>query len=217
MYSAIILAAGSGERAGLGFNKVLFHVHNQEILNYSVDFFNKDIDCKELILVVSQPDLEHMEQEYSRITTKIVIGGVTRQESVYKALQVVTNDYVLIHDGARPFIPVATVKALKIGLKDHYSITPGIRAKDTIKVIEDNFVVKTLNRDVLFRVQTPQAFHTSKIIEAHKMALKNNYNGTDDTVLIEKYLNLKTFIVEGDYRNIKLTTKDDLLFLEVIL
>ena len=166
MYSAIILAAGSGERAGLGFNKVLFHVHNQEILKYSIDFFNNDNDCKELILVVAQPDIDHMKNEYSSITTKIVIGGLTRQESVYKALQVVDNDYVLIHDGARPFIPAATVEALKNSLKDHYSITPGIRAKDTIKVIEDDFVVKTLNRDVLFRVQTPQAFHTSKSFKA---------------------------------------------------
>lgn len=217
MYSVIILAAGSGERAGLGFNKVLFHVHNQEILKYSVDYFNKEDDCSQIILVVSEADLSHMEKEYSQTTSNIVIGGETRQKSVCNALQTVEKEYVLIHDGARPFIPDDTIKQLKENIIDNISVTPGISAKDTIKEVVDGFVTKTLDRDLLFRIQTPQAFHTSKIIEAHKLAKEDNFTGTDDTLLIEKYLNEKTYIIKGDYRNIKLTTKDDLLFLEVIL
>lgn len=217
MYSAIILAAGSGERAGLGFNKVLFHIHGKEILEYSVNYFNDDDECEEVILVVSKADFKHMLGEYVQTTTKIVVGGKSRQESVYKALKSVSNKYVLIHDGARPFIPKSTVEELKTALKEHSSITPGIRAKDTIKEVDGGYVQKTLNRDVLIRVQTPQAFHTKLIIKAHEMALKDGYTATDDTVLIEKYVDTKTYVVPGDYRNIKLTTKDDLLFLEVIL
>ena len=109
MYSVIILAAGSGERAGLGFNKVLFHVHNQEILKYSIDYFNKEADCSQIILVVSEADLSHMQKEYSQTTSNIVIGGETRQKSVCNALQTVEKEYVLIHDGARPFLESETL------------------------------------------------------------------------------------------------------------
>lgn len=217
MYSVIILAAGSGERVGLGFNKVLFQVNDQEILKYSIDFFNKDIDCSQVVLVVSKEDLSHMEKEYKDITSNIVLGGSTRQESVSNALNIVEKEYVFIHDGARPYIPMATIVQLKENIGKHISLTPGISAKDTIKEVIDGYVTKTLDRTLLFRIQTPQAFHTKCILKAHQLAKEDSFIATDDTMLIEKYLNERTFIVQGDYRNIKITTKDDLLFLEVIL
>jgi len=217
MYSAIILGAGSGKRLNLGFNKVLFKLKDKEVISYSIDFFKKDNDCKEIILVVSDVDFRYMIDKYQNDVDAIVIGGEERQNSVYNALKKVNEEYVLIHDGARPFIPLEAVEELKKALPSHKSLTLAVSVKDTIKDVENGYVISTLKRERLVNTQTPQAFHTKEILSAHKRAIEESFLATDDTMLLDKYYNIKTKVVNGDYRNIKLTTKDDLVFLEVIM
>jgi len=216
-YSVIVLAAGNGARSGLEFNKVLYEINGKKILDYSVEFFLEDNNCKQIVLVAAENEIDSVSKLYKNSRIDVVIGGSTRQESVRKALEFVQCEYVLVHDGARPFIPKESVKQLLLGLEDNDSVTLGVKAKDTIQEIEGNRIVRTLERDRLILTQTPQGFLKDKLIRAHNLALKNDFMGTDDTVLLDEFLKIKALYIEGDYRNIKFTTIDDIELLEVIL
>lgn len=216
-YSAIILAAGSGKRSGLEFNKILYEINGKKIIDYSLNFFQNALDCTQIILVAAKGEIDSFSRMFQNQKIEVVVGGETRQESVRLALDYVNNDYVLIHDGARPFIPKDGVKKLLLGLEENDSATLGVKAKDTIQEIEGNRIVRTLDRDRLILTQTPQGFMKDKLVRAHNLALKHEFVGTDDTVLLDEFLKIKALFVEGDYRNIKFTTIEDIEFLEVVL
>ncbi|MBN2605242.1 MAG: 2-C-methyl-D-erythritol 4-phosphate cytidylyltransferase [Bacilli bacterium] len=216
-YSAIILAAGSGKRSGLEFNKILYEINGKKIIDYSLDFFQTDADCVQVILVSSRQEIDSFSRMFQNEKIEVVVGGETRQESVRLALEYVQNDVVLVHDGARPFIPREGVNKLLLGLEENDSVTLGVKAKDTIQEIEGNRIVRTLDRDRLILTQTPQGFKKDKLLRAHNLAFKHEFEGTDDTVLLDEFLKIKALFVEGDYRNIKFTTIEDIEFLEVIL
>ena len=215
--TAIILAAGSGKRTGLKYNKVIYEINGKKMIDYSIDKFNEFPVINEIILVVSQDELDYFISRYDKKVDNIVVGGQERQDSVYNALTMAKNDHVLIHDGARPFIPDYSIKELLDLMKHEKSLTLAVKVKDTIQRVKNNKAVETLNRDELYAVQTPQGFHKETIVKAHELAKKDNFKGTDDTMLVEKYLHIPAHIVKGDYRNLKLTTLDDIKLLEVIL
>ena len=216
-YSAIILAAGNSSRMGLKINKTLFTINGQRVIDYSLKFFKNEPYCSEIILVVSKRELLNFTHYYKNTNIKVVVGGLHRQESVYNALKIAVSDYVLIHDGARPFIIKRSIDDIITNLENYSSITLGVKVKDTIQETLGNRVVRTLDRNKLISTQTPQGFKKDTLLKAHKLAISDGYKGTDDTVLLEKYLDIQAFVVEGDYRNIKLTTQDDIYLLEVIL
>lgn len=215
--SAIILAAGSGKRTGLKFNKVLYEIKGKRVLDFALDSLKTYREVAEIILVVSNDEYNQFKKDYKDLVDLIVVGGAERQESVYKALNKAKYDTVLIHDGARPFIPNRSMREIISKLQDEPSITLGVPVKDTIQEVAGNRVVKTLNRASLIAVQTPQAFKKDILLQAHEFAKKDQFLGTDDTVLVEKYMKISAFVVQGDYRNLKLTTLDDIKLLEVIL
>ena len=216
-YSAIILAAGSGLRTGLNSNKILIQINGRCVVDYSLKFFQNDPNCSEVILVVSKRDFKDLSAKYTDSITKVIIGGLYRQDSVYNALKIANNEYVMIHDGARPFILKSNVDDIFDHFEDYPSITLGVKVKDTVQQIQGNRVVKTLDRNSLILTQTPQGFEKNALIKAHELAKKDTYYGTDDTILVERYLGIMAYVVEGDYRNIKLTTLDDVDILEVVL
>ncbi len=216
-YSAIILAAGSGKRTGLKLNKTLYKINKKSVIEYSLDFFKNDINCVDIILVVSNVDYDYCLNNFNGEKIKIILGGSTRRDSVRLALSSAITEYVLVHDGARPYIKKDFVDKILISLKYNDSVTLGVKVKETIQEIDGNCVVKTLDRNKLIVTQTPQGFNKNLLIEAHDMALKKGYYGTDDTILLEKFLNINAVFILGDYRNIKLTTEDDIKLLEVIL
>ena len=117
-YSAIVLAAGSGSRTGLGFNKVLLEINEKKVLDYSLDIFIKDNKCTEIILVVSKNEYDYFSEAYIDVIDKFIIGGSERQYSVFNALNEVSNEYVLIHDGARPYIKSSTINEICSVLKN---------------------------------------------------------------------------------------------------
>ena len=216
-YTAIILAAGSGIRTGLDINKVLVEINGKRVLDYSIEFFKKSKVCKEIVLVCSESDYNYIYSTYSEVVNTIITGGITRQQSVYKGLNKATYSYVLVHDSARPYINKGCIDELVDNLLETKATTLAVFAKDTIVKVSGNRLGKPLNRNELLIIQTPQAFSRDLLLEAHEKAIKAGYIGTDDTSLVAKFTNVTPAYVIGDYRSIKLTTKDDIEILKVIL
>ena len=144
-------------------------------------------------------------QNISKI--EYVVGGVTRQESVYNGLKYVNSDYVLIHDGARPNYSMKLVNNILEKLETYNAVIPALKVVDTIKEVKNNIVVKTINREVLRSVQTPQGFKTSLIVKVHELAQNNEY--TDDSSMVENLSNEIVYVVDGEKNNYKYTERED--------
>lgn len=210
-YSALIVAAGSGSRMGLGFNKVYAKLNDGEmILEKTIHVFLQDPDCDQVI-VVTDP-LEFRVRMKKRFPGKLVIctGGKTRQESVNSGLQAVLGNVVMIHDGARPYVSQKNLDDLKKTMETEQAALLMVPCKDTIKRVENGYVVETLERSSLAAAQTPQVFQTELILDCMKKAMAEGYTGTDDASLVEKYSDVKVKVVEGSYENIKITTPSDI-------
>lgn len=206
-YQAILLAAGNSSRSTLPYNKVLYLIDNKPIIYLSASNFINDDRCNNIFLVCKENEIETFKKVFKDIKKiKYVIGGKTRQESVYNALKQIDEKYVLIHDGARPHFSEKLLNNILNELINHNAVIPTIKVVDTLKIVKDNKVVKTLNREEIVRVQTPQGFETSLIKKAHNVVNRNDY--TDDSSMIEE-LNEDVFVVEGETTNIKFTIKED--------
>ncbi len=216
-FTAIILAAGSGSRVGFDYNKVLHEIKGKIILDYSIEFFQKYPSCKEIVLVCSDHDFNFVFDRYRSVADHIIIGGETRQNSVYKGLNKAMNDIVLVHDSARPFINSACIDALCDDLESSKATTLAVPVTDTIVRKSGNRLTKTLDRNELIALQTPQGFDRHLLLEVHRKAMKSKYDATDDTDLVRRFSDVMPSYVMGDYRSMKLTTKDDIALLEVIL
>lgn len=223
-YIAIIPAAGQGKRMGAGMNKQFLHVAGEPIIVHTLRFFEEDDLCEEVVLVVNKEERETMLELVKTFRLQkvqaIVNGGRERQQSVYNGIVYVSekkkDGIVLIHDGARPFVTKTMVEALVKKVLQSEAATVAVPVKDTIKRVENNKVVETLKRESLWAIQTPQAFKLSLIKKAHEQAEEEGVLGTDDASLVER-LGVSVCITEGDYRNIKLTTPEDLIFAEAIM
>ena len=206
-YQAILLAAGNSSRSALPYNKVLHLIGDKPIIYLSASNFINDERCNKILLVCKEEEINTFKEVFVGIDKiEYVIGGNTRQESVNNALTHIDSDYVLIHDGARPYYSSNLLNEIVDKLNDHNAVIPAIKVIDTLKVVKVNKVVKTLNREEVVRVQTPQGFKTSLIKTAHNKAIKNTY--TDDSSMVEE-LNEEVFVVEGETTNIKFTIKED--------
>ncbi|KUP04600.1 2-C-methyl-D-erythritol 4-phosphate cytidylyltransferase [Bacillus coahuilensis m2-6] len=220
MYDVVLLAAGKGKRMGANQNKMLLLLQGSPILIHSLHLFEQDPACKGIILVIHPDEQMIMEELLRQHKVKkikaIVHGGNERQDSVYNGLQAVTEDIVLIHDGARPFVTGEIVSTLVNVSRQTGAAIPAVPVKDTIKKVLHHQVQQTIERSSLWSVQTPQAFRVSVIQTAHEKAREYGWMGTDDASLLE-YLDVQVDIVESDYDNIKITTPEDLYFAEAIL
>ena len=207
-YQAIVLGAGNSTRSGLLYNKVLFELNNIPIIYLSTKNFIQDTSCSKIFLVCKENDMKQMKEIFKNVEKiEFVIGGNTRQESVHNALRLVESEYVLIHDGARPYFTPILLNRLIAKLKEYDAVIPVWTMTDTIKVVKNNIVVKTLKREELKRIQTPQAFKTKVIKEAHLLAKNNNY--TDDASIVEDTTEATIYAIDGEYTNIKFTFKED--------
>ena len=205
-YAAVIVAAGSGSRMHLGYNKVFYMLDEKDrVIDRSIRLFQMDEDCEEIIVVLSHDELDTALPE-GIIKAE---GGKTRAESVYHGVQKVHSPYVLIHDGARPFLKQETVDLLKKKLTEADACFPGIKEKDTLKEVRDG-KVRTVDREYIYHAQTPQAFKTALILECLKKVMENNDSVTDDIQAVELYGDTEVAVVEGDENNYKLTVVYDL-------
>lgn len=216
-YTAVTAAAGKGTRSGLDFNKVLYPLKNgKTLLELSLDLFESDPQCRAVKITCSEDDrsvFEEIIRSYPKAA--LVQGGSTRQASVLNALNQVQTEFVLIHDGARPFADHALLERIKTALQNHDAVIPVIPCVDTIKQIDENgFVIQTLPRNMLGSVQTPQGFRTELLKKANETALTAGYTGTDDASLVEFAGLGPVYTVKGDPANRKVTNPDDLRHLD---
>ena len=210
-YSVIIVANGIGSRMNLGYNKAYLKLDDDRtILRHSMDLFMNDEECKEIIVVTSADDFYASWKEFWSGNILIARGGKTRQESVYNGLFVAREDYVLVHDAARPYLELEDLEALKEALKNNDGAVLCVPCKDTIKKVSDTYIEETYKREELYQAQTPQGFKRELLLECFNKAIEDNYVGTDDSSLVEKYSNTKVKLVVGSYNNIKITTEEDL-------
>ncbi|MFQ9668342.1 2-C-methyl-D-erythritol 4-phosphate cytidylyltransferase [Thomasclavelia spiroformis] len=209
-YSAIVLCAGKGSRSGLTYNKMLYRFKNKTVYEMTMEIFLNDERCKQIVVVTKEEELDDLKKLISSKKIDYVFGGKERQDSVYNGLQVVKEDYVLIHDGARPYLKKENIDDILECLNKNDACLLVVPVKDTIKVCIDGNILKTLPREQLVQAQTPQAFKTELIKRCYQKGKDKNYIATDDASLVEYFENIEVKAVLGSYSNIKITTPDDL-------
>ncbi|MCI0468930.1 MAG: 2-C-methyl-D-erythritol 4-phosphate cytidylyltransferase [Nitrospirae bacterium] len=237
MAIAIVPAAGIGARFGKGRNKTFYTLLGKPVVIWPLETLQEIKEITEIIPVVREGDMklmaEYIEKYNIKKIKKVVAGGRERQDSVYNGIREADSEIplILIHDGVRPFIEKTIIKS---ALRELLSSPPrdcpkiscdgiavGVPVKDTIKETAslDNkeiFAVRTLDRNMLWAIQTPQIFYADSIRDAHEKAAAEKFYATDDAALIERYGG-KVKLVMGSYRNIKITTPEDIYIAEGLM
>ncbi|MFT5370342.1 MAG: 2-C-methyl-D-erythritol 4-phosphate cytidylyltransferase, partial [Candidatus Latescibacterota bacterium] len=212
MNYAIVLAAGSGKRMGTQTPKQFLALAGKPVLAWTLDAFEK-ANCVDAVVLVTAADQVMVCRELfvSGKVVDVVAGGAERQDSVARGLAAVPElaDVVAVHDGARAFVTPEDIDAVVRAAQTHGAAVLGTPVTDTIKRVDGDRVVETLDRSVLRGVQTPQAFRADVIRQAHDEAKKTGYLGTDDTALVEQ-MGAPVVVVQGRADNVKITTPDDL-------
>jgi len=215
---AIIVAAGAGSRFGGVMPKQFLQLGGFPVLSHSLLAFEKKDCIAEIILVVSADYLEQAAKLSTPKVSNIIAGSNCRQQSVYNALQLLENKgfdgIILVHDGARPFVDSAVLDAVIAAAKEYAAATVATPVTDTIKLATEGIIDKTLPKEQLFAVQTPQAFRAEILYKAHKSA--RGLDGYDDCQLVEK-IGISPKIVPGSPLNMKITHANDLEIAENIL
>ena len=221
--SVIIPAAGSGTRIGGIITKQFLELMGKPIIIHSLEKFQNNHHVTEIIIATQKVYLEEIQKLCNRYNINkvkhIIEGGITRQQSIENCLTKINpnTELICVHDAVRPFISGNVINDAILTAKKFKAAVVAVPAKDTIKKVSKNKKIEeTLNRDLLWIIQTPQIFNSKILIKAYKNAKKKNIIGTDDSSLVEA-IGIKPKIVVGEYENIKITTKDDLDFAELIL
>lgn len=208
MKSAIVLvAAGRGERLGLGIPKALVQIQGKTILEHALDRI-ANLNPPQLIVTVPagfESQFEALVAPYG-LNHKLATGGETRQQSVANGLALVETGTVLVHDAARCFAPAELFESVEQALDSHLSVVPGLAVADTIKLLDGQLVQQTLDRSKLAAVQTPQGF---RVPELRAALNTSNSDFTDEAGLMES-VGHKTFVVPGAAEAFKVTTAADL-------
>jgi 2-C-methyl-D-erythritol 4-phosphate cytidylyltransferase len=210
--TAIVLVAGNSTRYGQNRNKNFEKIDEKSVLTFSLKKFDQNKYIDNIVIAVKKDEKEKVEamvNEY-KLSHKVelVIGGNTRQESVYNCIKTVDSDIVIIHDGARPAIKDEYIINCIENMEKYKGVTIGVKSKDTIKITDDNgVVIDTTKRSNTWLVQTPQCFDRRLLLEVHEKY--KNTEVTDDCALLEKD-GYQIKMIEGDYTNIKITTYEDL-------
>jgi 2-C-methyl-D-erythritol 4-phosphate cytidylyltransferase len=210
--SAILLAGGIGSRMQVETPKQYLTLGKKTVAQYSFDLLLSLPQIEEII-VVCDPAYQNHFQGHCRFAPP----GNRRQDSLFNGFQLVSNDLVLIHDAARPFMTPALIERVVAAARHHGAATCGMPLKFTVKEIHpDHFVARTPNRDLLFEIQTPQAIRRDLLAAGLKLAIEKNLTVTDDVSLVE-LLGHPVKIVEGNPFNLKITNPDDLHLAERLL
>ena len=213
-FSLIITAGGTSSRYG-STNKLLEKIKNRTVIEETIAKFIDFNEINEIIISANISIISTLNEMFNNPKIKIIEGGSSRQKSVYNALQAVNNEYVLIHDGARPLIKKDTIAYVLEAVVDKNAVTVMTKTTDTIKEVDiDGRIIRTIDRSKLYNTQTPQAFRTDIIKQAHEKLKDGNF--TDDCSMLEE-LNIPVYIVNGSYTNIKITIKSDLDFAKLYI
>ena len=226
--TAIVLAAGSGSRMKSKTKKQFIEIKGKPVIWYSLFEFEKS-RVDEIILVTGKEDIDYCKKEivekYNLKKIKnVVAGGSERYESVYNGLKEVTGNIVLIHDGARPLINNEIIERSIEGTIKSDACVVGVPVKDTIKrANKEGYIIDTPNRSELWITQTPQSFKTDLVKMAYKKMKEELEKGnmtlniTDDAMVVEEFTTNQVRFVQGDYKNIKVTTPEDIDIAELFI
>ena len=218
--SAVVVAAGSSQR--MGSDKLLAPLGDINVLGLSLTAFEKCDAISEIVVVTRADRLAEIAdlcKKYGiKKTSKVVCGGATRAESALAGVSAVNSkaDLIAIHDGARPFVTSELIERTINAANVYMAAAPVIKSVDTLKSLDENgFITATVNRETVVRVQTPQIFSADMIKGALTKAVTDKLPITDDCSAME-IMGINTFTVDGDERNIKITTPADLSFAKII-
>ena len=219
---AIVPAAGIGRRFGKDENKSFVDLGRKPLLLWALGTLGSMPEVDEIIPVLRKSDMEPALELFERYNItkikRIAPGGKERQESVFHGLGLVkdSDSVILVHDGARPLITPHVVRNAVGALSGCDGVVVGVPVKDTIKEVAEGGVLRTLNRQSLWAVQTPQIFPFGTVYGAYERAMRESFYSTDDSALVERYGG-RIKVVMGSYRNIKITTPEDLGIAEAFL
>ncbi|MBP3337976.1 MAG: 2-C-methyl-D-erythritol 4-phosphate cytidylyltransferase [Lachnospiraceae bacterium] len=219
---AIVLAGGKGKRMGASVSKQYLLIEDKPVLYYSLKAFEAS-NVDEIVIVAEKGTTEFcrtniVEKFNIRKVSSIIEGGAERYNSVHNGLKAIADadkeSYVLIHDGARALISVEVINKTIEEVKHKKAVVVGVPVKDTIKVVDENgLVVDTPKRELLWQIQTPQAFLYEEILAAYNKVISDNVQGITDDSMVMEYSNIrKVNVIMGEYENIKITTPDDLIY-----
>lgn len=232
---AIIVSAGKGHRFVEGKSprigttpdrgkKQFYLLEGKPILAHTLSKFENCPLIRSILLIVGEEDLDYslkevVEKFEFKKVSQIVPGGKRRQESVKNGIDALPKDaeIVAIHDGVRPFVTRAMIEDSIQSAARHGAVVLAMPVKETIKMSKpDGTILKTLDRESLWQIQTPQTFQINIIKEAYHRATKDSFFGTDDASLVER-LGVTVHILPGSYTNIKITTPEDMLLANLFL
>ena len=219
---AVVPAGGTGTRMGGTVPKQFLELDGKPILYYTLKTLQDCGIISELILVVPEKEYDNACTDWlgkPEIVTKVVVGGEKRQDSVYNGFCELSpqTEIVLVHDGVRPFLSHQMIQESVDAAREYGAAITAIPVNDTIKKVDDSGLVsKTVDREGLWRVQTPQVFRYELLEEAFKKANSEKFYGTDEGTLIE-HLGKPVKVVEGSEQNIKITRPEDLRLSEIFI
>ncbi len=230
--TAIIVAAGQGKRMGGNVQKQYLELMGKPIIYHTLEAFQNSPLIDSIILVTGPQQMAWCRDELvhkynlSKVDT-ITTGGAERYTSVWNGLQVIEEDMtkadregiVFIHDGVRPFADDKIIARALEAAETYGACTAAMPVKETIKLADENgFVVSTPARNLVWGIQTPQAFDFQLIYRAYQAAMESGRTDmTDDAMIVENFTDVKVKLVEGSYENIKITTPEDLEIAEAFL
>lgn len=215
---AIIPAAGAGVRMGSERPKQFLALEGKPVLQVTLEKFQGCQAIDAIIAVVPSADVDYckreiVEKHHLGKVRKVIAGGPKRQDSVRLGIEASGGEYglVLIHDGVRPLIPPDLIKRVVASAKKDGAVVAALPAKETVKEVDEKgLVTRTYDRQRVWLVQTPQVFRYRDILDAHRRALEQGWEGvTDDSLLMEK-MGIPVKVIEGSEENIKITTPHDL-------
>ncbi len=218
--SAIIVAAGKGER--MGKKKQFLSLAGRPMLYWTLEKFQKIKPIKEIVLVLPKEDIlrksKLIKTKFTKVK-KIIPGGKIRQESVFNGLTETNPNILLvaIQDGVRPLVSEKLIKNTIKVAERYGSAVPALPVRETVKTVSSNkFVETTLPRKKIWATQTPQIFRREIILKAHRKAKEDRFIGTDDAQLVER-IGCPVKLIPGEYTNIKITLPEDLLFAQALI
>lgn len=206
-----------------GMNKQYLMLAGMPVLAHTISAFEKAEIISDIIIVIQKEDHRLFEERILpfgfRKLSDVIDGGGDRQASVYQGLLKVRpdTDIITVHDGARPLITPDIIEQSSMIAMEKGAACVGVPVKDTIKKVSPEKIVEdTPERSSLWAIQTPQAFKRETLMEAHNKALAEGFRGTDDSVLVER-IGVPVHMVMGNYTNIKITTREDIVYAEALL
>lgn len=216
----VIVAAGRGSRMGTAESKQYLLLQGKPIAVHTLEVFQQHERISEIVLVTGADDIERCQEWVTAYkldkVTAVVAGGAERQHSVHRGLLQLDTDWVMVHDGVRPFVQPEEIEACYQQASKSGAAVLAVPVKDTIKQVDSSgTVVSTPDRRSLWAIQTPQTFRLSNLLTAYESAEQDGFLGTDDSSLAER-AGMAVAVVEGSYKNIKITTPEDLDYAEFL-